>query len=81
MWSAEISYVIDAPPASDKEARVEYTRASDGEVWVGRYSLSPDRFPDMTAIEDFVQTEIDRLNAEDLAAEADAAAVANGDVE
>jgi hypothetical protein len=68
MWSAVISYIIDVPPASDEEARVEFTRASDGEVWVGRYSLSPDRFPDAAAIDAFVQSECERLEAEDAAA-------------
>lgn len=80
-WAGEITYILDTPvPSCDKDVRVVYAH-TDGREQIFNYSLSVDRFPDQDAIDAFVQSEIDRLEAEDLAAaEAAAAEVVNGDV-
>lgn len=73
MWSSEITYVIDTPvPSCDKDARVVYTH-TDGREVINYYSLNIERFPDMAAIEAFVASEVERLEADDVAA-AEAAA-------
>ena len=80
-WTGEITYVLDTPvPSCDKDARVVYTH-TDGREQINNYSLSTERFPDTDAIDAFVQAEVDRLEAEDIAAaEAAAAQVSDGNV-
>lgn len=74
MWSSEITYVLDTPvPSCDKDARVVFTH-TDGREEIRYYSLNIDRYPDRAAIDAFVQSEVERMDAED-------AASANGNAE
>lgn len=77
MWTAEITYVIDTPvPSCDKDARVVY-RHTDGREEIRFYSFNETRFPDREVIDDFVQSEVARLEAEDVAAAEAATAVSD----
>lgn len=68
MWRANLLYVIDTPvPSCDRDARVIYTH-DDGRELIRDYSLHEDRFPDHEIIDDFIQSEVARLEAEDEAA-------------